>query len=53
MVAEHANLSKILAESFDAKVARRVGELAPVANALKEWDNTNEVGSGPEKLLCQ
>lgn len=44
IAAEHANLSKLLADSFDAKVAKRVGELAPVASALKDWDNANEVG---------
>lgn len=43
MATEHAALSASLAESFDAKVAKRVGELAPIANTLKEWDNANEV----------
>ncbi|KAL1962798.1 hypothetical protein VTN77DRAFT_9167 [Rasamsonia byssochlamydoides] len=48
---EHANLSELLAESFDAKVAKRVGELAPVANALKEWDKANESISELRSLL--
>ncbi|KAL2009253.1 hypothetical protein VTN00DRAFT_7447 [Thermoascus crustaceus] len=48
---EHAALSASLAESFDAKVAKRVGELAPIANALKEWDNANESISELKSIL--
>jgi peptide chain release factor 1 len=43
LAAEHANLSNQLATSFDPKIARRVGELGPVAKALAEWSNANEV----------
>ncbi|KAF9887116.1 hypothetical protein FE257_010491 [Aspergillus nanangensis] len=39
---EHSNLSAQLAESFDAKTAKRIGELAPIANVLGEWDSANE-----------
>ncbi|KAJ5692077.1 Peptide chain release factor 1 [Penicillium macrosclerotiorum] len=45
LAVEHAKLSNRLAESFDAKVAKRAGELAPVTTVLKEWDNANEVCS--------
>jgi peptide chain release factor 1 len=45
MAAEHANLSKLLANAFNSKVAKRVAELEPVASALKEWETANEVGS--------
>ncbi|KAJ5937473.1 hypothetical protein N7454_004773 [Penicillium verhagenii] len=42
LATEHANLTDRLAESFDAKVAKRAGELAPVTSALKEWDNAKD-----------
>ncbi|KAJ6115131.1 hypothetical protein N7486_000909 [Penicillium sp. IBT 16267x] len=42
LASEHMKLTNRLAESFDAKVAKRAGELAPVTSALKEWDNANE-----------
>jgi peptide chain release factor 1 len=32
-----------LGESFDAKTAKRAGELAPIANVLEEWVNANDV----------
>lgn len=43
LAAEHAKLSDRLGESFDAKTAKRAGELAPIANVLNEWVNTNDV----------
>ncbi|KAJ5233461.1 Peptide chain release factor 1 [Penicillium citrinum] len=42
LAAEHAKLSGRLADSFDAKIAKRAGELAPSTAILKEWDNANE-----------
>ncbi|KAJ5667935.1 Peptide chain release factor class I/class II [Penicillium maclennaniae] len=42
LATEHAKLSESLVESFDTKVAKRAGELAPVAKVLKEWENANE-----------
>ncbi|KAJ5118531.1 Peptide chain release factor class I/class II, partial [Penicillium atrosanguineum] len=42
LATEHAKLSDSLLESFDTRVAKRAGELAPVTNVLKEWDNANE-----------
>ena len=43
VAAEHATLSSQLAESFNANIARRASELAPVTNTLKDWVDTNEV----------
>lgn len=45
LAAEHEKLSGRLADSFDAKIAKRAGELAPSTAILKEWDNANEVSS--------
>lgn len=41
---EHEKLRDLLGENFDTKVAKRMGELAPVAQAVKDWDKTQEVG---------
>lgn len=30
-------------DSFDAKIAKRVGELAPVAETLRKWESANQV----------
>ncbi|KAJ5594547.1 Peptide chain release factor 1 [Penicillium hispanicum] len=49
IAAEHARLSNRLAESFDAKVAKRAGELNPVTTVLKDWDNANE---GERERVC-
>ena len=40
---EHGSLSARLADSFDTKIAKRVGELAPISKAVQEWDTMNEV----------
>ncbi|EON69507.1 hypothetical protein W97_08767 [Coniosporium apollinis CBS 100218] len=42
VAAEHGTLSKQLAEGFDTRTAKKVGELSPVASALKEWEYANE-----------
>ncbi|PLB41761.1 putative mitochondrial translation release factor (RF-1) [Aspergillus candidus] len=36
--AEHISLSAQLTDAFDTKIAKRVGELTPIAQAVKEWD---------------
>ncbi|RAH82983.1 release factor [Aspergillus japonicus CBS 114.51] len=51
LAVEHAALSTQLADSFDAKIAKRIGELAQVADTLKEWDNANETISELQSLL--
>lgn len=45
LAVEHSALSSRLGDSFDAKVAKRAGELARVAETLKKWDSANEVRS--------
>ncbi|XHG09176.1 hypothetical protein AWENTII_012255 [Aspergillus wentii] len=42
LAAEHSKLSACLTDTFDAKVAKRVGELASIAKVLREWDSANE-----------
>ena len=50
---EHDSLSAKLAVSFDTKTAKRVAELVPVTNALKEWDKTNEVSDICELTITE
>ena len=40
IASEHDRLSAETSESFDAKIAKRVGELKGVATSLKEWEDT-------------
>lgn len=46
---EHEKLRDLLGENFDTKVAKRMGELAPLAQAVKDWDKTHEVGYNREE----
>ena len=39
-------LTRQQTETFDTKVAKRIGELAPAANALQSWDKAKEVSDG-------
>ncbi|KAJ4417339.1 Peptide chain release factor 1, mitochondrial [Gnomoniopsis sp. IMI 355080] len=39
LAAEHDALSQKLAGDFDSKIAKRAGEIAGVASALREWDS--------------
>lgn len=41
--AEHAQLSKDLANSYDSTVARKLGELSSTAKALELWENAQNV----------
>jgi peptide chain release factor 1 len=51
---EHEKLRDLLGENFDTKIAKRMGELAPVAQAVKDWDKTHEVGyNRPEICIGQ
>jgi peptide chain release factor 1 len=45
MSKEHLTLTEELAESFNQKTARRMGELSAVTKALEEWDNAQDVRS--------
>lgn len=40
---EYDELNKKLANGFDTKAARKLGELSPVVKALKEWEKANDV----------
>jgi peptide chain release factor 1 len=41
--AQHDALVKRLADRYDAPTAKKVGELAPVAEALKRWNTAKMV----------
>lgn len=43
VAAEHAQLSQKLVDSFDTRTAKKVGETASIASALREWEKANEV----------
>ena len=51
MASEHDRLSNETSETFDAKIAKRVGELKGVATALKEWEHTQDSLSELNALL--
>ncbi|OCL05052.1 release factor [Glonium stellatum] len=42
LAAEHSQLAQKLANGFDARAAKKLGEISAVANALKEWEKANE-----------
>ncbi|KAF8852155.1 release factor [Acephala macrosclerotiorum] len=42
LASEHDRLTKETAESFDAKISRRIGELKGVSEALKEWETVQD-----------
>ncbi|KAI1395023.1 release factor [Hypoxylon fuscum] len=51
IAAEHEKLASALANDFDTKTAKRVGELSRVAEALKEWENARSSISELTALL--
>ena len=51
MAAEHDKLSSETSETFDMKIAKRIGELKSVATALKEWEDTQDSLSELNALL--
>ena len=44
LAVEHSQLSTKLLDGFDQKTAKKAGEIAPIAAALKEWEKADEVG---------
>ncbi|KAA8626271.1 peptide chain release factor 1 [Pyrenophora tritici-repentis] len=40
---EHKELTEKLANGFDTRAAKKLGEYSPIVNALGEWDKANEV----------
>jgi peptide chain release factor 1 len=51
MASEHHRLSEETSESFDAKIAKRIGELKSVVTALKEWEAKQDSLSELNALL--
>jgi peptide chain release factor 1 len=42
---EHKQLTEKLANGFDTRSAKKLGEYSPIVNALGEWDKANEVSA--------
>jgi peptide chain release factor 1 len=42
---EHKQLTEKLANGFDTRSAKKLGEYSPIVNALSEWDKANEVST--------
>lgn len=51
MAIEHDQLNQKLADDFDSKIAKRAGEIAGVAAALREWETANSSLSELRALL--
>ncbi|CZT41310.1 probable peptide chain release factor 1 [Rhynchosporium secalis] len=51
MAIEHEQLIIESSDTFDAKIAKRIGELKSVAEALREWENTRETRDELQKLF--
>jgi peptide chain release factor 1 len=52
MAAEHDRLTEETAESFDVKIAKRIGELKNVTAALKAWEEAQSSISELQSLLA-
>jgi peptide chain release factor 1 len=52
MASEHDRLRAETTDSFDAKIAKRIGELKGVASALKDWEDTQTSLSELNALLA-
>jgi peptide chain release factor 1 len=48
VAAEHKQLTEKLADGFDTRSAKKLGEYSPIVNALGAWDKANEVSSTHE-----
>ncbi|KAI4716235.1 release factor [Aureobasidium sp. EXF-10727] len=51
MAKEHDDITAKLAENFDTKAAKKLGQLSSVNNALKEWEKANDSLSELRTLL--
>jgi peptide chain release factor 1 len=47
---EHKQLTDKLADGFDTRAAKKLGEYSPIVNALGEWDKANEVRNNNQKI---
>ncbi|KAF2456897.1 hypothetical protein BDY21DRAFT_287343 [Lineolata rhizophorae] len=50
--AEHSRLTQELAESFNTKTARRIGEISSVANAFADWEKATDSLTELHSLLA-
>jgi peptide chain release factor 1 len=48
---EHKQLTEKLANGFDTRAAKKLGEYSPIVNALGEWDKANEVSGNLERAM--
>lgn len=51
LAVEYEQLNQKLANDFDSKIAKRAGEIAAVATALREWEDANSSLSELRSLL--
>ncbi|KAF2488503.1 release factor [Lophium mytilinum] len=51
VAAEHDQLTRNLADGFDSKTAKKLGETGPVTTALAEWDKATSSLSELESLI--
>lgn len=51
MALEHDKLSEESTDTFDVKIAKRIGELKSIATALREWEDTQASMSELQTLL--
>jgi peptide chain release factor 1 len=47
---EHKQLTEKLADGFDTRAAKKLGEYSSIVNALGEWDKANEVSNDNKKI---
>ncbi|KAI4170752.1 MAG: hypothetical protein LQ346_008830 [Caloplaca aetnensis] len=45
IAAEHDKLTQQIQHEYNGQIARKIGELSPVTNALKEWQSADKVTS--------
>lgn len=52
IAAEHKTLTAKLADGFDTKSAKKLGEYGPIVSALEKWDKANEVRGMSTRVAC-
>jgi hypothetical protein len=50
IASEHKQLTERLADGFNTKAAKKLGQYSSVVNALKDWDNARKVSLKPKSL---
>ncbi|KAL8782589.1 MAG: hypothetical protein Q9213_005267 [Squamulea squamosa] len=51
LAAEHQKLSRQIQEEYDGNIARKIGDLAPVATAWKAWESANKSVKELQEIL--